>query len=156
MRCGGVGCVQAWRGVVWCGVVWCGVVWCGVVWCGVVWCGVVWCGVVWCGVVWCGVVWCGVVWCGVVWCGVVWCGVVWCPEGGVTKRQWLGCLAHRKMQNGWALNLNPHTGRKPCSQGARCCALGRWLQVPCRPPSLRVGCLLGVVCQIHLGIHGWF
>ena len=40
-----------------------------------------------------------------VWCGAVQCGVVWCAEGAATKWQWPGCLAHGKMQNGWALIL---------------------------------------------------
>ena len=41
---------------------------------------------------------------------------VWgvCAEGAVTNRQGLGCLAHRKMQNGWTLNLNPTANDKPC------------------------------------------
>ena len=52
--------------------------------------------------------------------GVVWCGVVWCAEGAGTKWQWPGCLAHRKMQNGWALILYPQSNRMPCLMGARC------------------------------------
>ena len=48
----------------------------------------------------CGVVVCGVVWRGV-WHGVVWCGVA------CRRCRWLGCLAHRKMQNGWTLIFNP-------------------------------------------------
>ena len=44
----------------------------------------------------------------------VWCGVVWCAEGAVTHRQRAGCLAHGKLQNGWALNLNPKSECKPC------------------------------------------
>ena len=55
------------------------------------------------------------VWCGVVWCGVVWCGVVLCAKGTITHRQRPGCLAHRKMQNEWALNLDPKTEQKPCA-----------------------------------------
>ena len=51
--------------------------------------------------------WMQIVWCDVVGCGAVRCGAVRYVEGTVTKRQWEGCLAHGKMQNGWALILNP-------------------------------------------------
>ena len=48
---------------------------------------------------------------GVVWCGVVWRGV---PKAlNQMTRQWLGSLAHRKTQNGWAVILKPKTNRKP-------------------------------------------
>ena len=45
------------------------------------------------------------------------------------KSQWPGCLAHAKMQNGWALVLNRKTRHMPCLVGARCLALGRRLPV---------------------------
>ena len=55
----------------------------------------------------------GVVWCGVVWCGVVWCGV---PKALLLIWQWPDCLAHRKMQNRWALILNAKSNPKPCAR----------------------------------------
>ena len=70
-------------------------------------------------------------------------------EGPVTHRQRSGCLAHRKMQNGWVLNLNPTIDPKPCvpqaGQGIYRAPLsgssvegGPWCSLP--PPSCGCNC----------------
>ena len=53
------------------------------------------------------------------------------------------------MQNGWALILHPKSDYIPCLLGARCLAVGRLLQVQCRPPTNRRR--LGVVGRVHWG-----
>ena len=87
------------------------------------------------------------VWCGVVQCSEVRCGLVWRPKGTVTKRQRPGCLAHRKVQNGWALILNPKSNRCPV------CYAPTALVGGCRflagVPRLSVGCLPGIAGQVR-------